>query len=90
MGLSVLSGTLLFGTAALMYASRPIMADSPQQTYNREIFGEYDQVYVSDEQSQSIEVLLTNTETGQLRCTTDSSLDGFVKARNHTIPANPI
>ena len=33
MGLSVLSGTLLFGTAALMYASRPMMADSPQQTY---------------------------------------------------------
>lgn len=90
-GIALVTGTLLFGSAALIYSSSPAKAVLPNNTYAT---GKYQMQYeaVMDEQNMNWYVLVWDTETGNSKTYYGTSKTGrmAVAGSSFQLPSSPL
>lgn len=90
-GIALVAGTLLFGSAALIYSTTPAHADAPNTTYANGKYQMSLQAYTGSNGNVQYYILVWDTETGKSKFYAGNPDNGLVSAKSKfQLPSNPL
>jgi hypothetical protein len=88
-GIALVSGTILFGSAALIATINPAKADNPS-TVNSTGKIMMDQINIQNEGKSYYHILVWDTENGKSKMYFQNKSDGTYKTGTNQLPSSPL
>jgi len=88
-GIALVSGTILFGSAALIATINPVKADNPT-TVNESGKIMMDQINIQRDGKSYYHILIWDTESGKSKMYYQSTSDGSYKIGSNQLPSSPL